>query len=244
MLYKEIVYIISDEVKLRSDDSFFTEDHILFLIDKVRSMLLKQRYSDIKKEIPESNYQTLCVNLEETNNINGVSCTGGHYLRSTSVLPSMMTIGSHRVTTSDLFQGNINFVSPDRFKYVGHNRFMKNQSYATIASDKHLYFKACNAQAYHLKKVKITGVFENSIEAAKMECDNIENGACDVLNMKFPMEESLVPMLTDVIVKELLGLKYTAADNKNNANDDLSDIAAYIRQQLAEGRRSDLYKNP
>jgi hypothetical protein len=45
-----------DELHLTSDDSLFNEDHILFLINKYRAFLLKQRYSDIKKQIPESNY--------------------------------------------------------------------------------------------------------------------------------------------------------------------------------------------
>ena len=236
--------MVLDELKMKSDDSHFTEDHILFLLDTYRCLLLKQRYADIKKEVPESNYQILCVDLVETNNISGVPCSGGHYLKSTVKIPNMMTVGSHRITPYDLFQGNINYTNPTRFKYVGHNKYLKNQSYATIAPDGYLYFKACNAQAYHLKKVKVTGIFENSIEAAKMECDNVANGVCDIMEMTFPLEESLVPVLTDMILKELLVVKYNAVDNNNNANDDLSDLASYIRQQLAEGRRSDLYKNP
>lgn len=244
MLYKELVYMVLDTLKMKSDDSFFTEEHILFLLDKYRCLLLKQRYSDIKKEIPESNYQIVCVDLAETNNVNGMACTGGHYLKSTTEIPNMMTVGSHRITPYDLFQGNINYTSPDRFKYVGHNKYMRNQIYATIASDKHLYLKACNAQAYHLKKAKVTGIFENSIEAAKIECNNANSETCDIMDMRFPLEESLVPVLIDMITKELFAVKYNAADNNNNANDDLSDLAAYIRQQLALGRRSDLYQNP
>nr|DAU83961.1 MAG TPA: Structural protein [Crassvirales sp.] len=47
--YREIVFMIMDELKLSSDDSYFTEDHIIFLASKYRAFLLKQRYSDIKK---------------------------------------------------------------------------------------------------------------------------------------------------------------------------------------------------
>ena len=32
MTYREIVYIILDNLKLASDDSYITEEHILFLI--------------------------------------------------------------------------------------------------------------------------------------------------------------------------------------------------------------------
>ena len=82
MTYKEIVYFVLDSLKLVSDDSHFTEAHVLFLADKMRAMLLKQRYSDIRKEIPESNYQTICVPVERTDAIDGKPCTGADYLKS------------------------------------------------------------------------------------------------------------------------------------------------------------------
>ena len=64
--YKEIVSMVLDELKVTSDDSIFTEGHIIFLARIYRSFLLKQRYStDLKKVIPESNYQTLCLDLEK-----------------------------------------------------------------------------------------------------------------------------------------------------------------------------------
>ena len=64
MTYKEIVYACLDILKMTSDDSLYTEDHIIFLANKARAMLLKQRYSDVKKQIPESNYQTICLDTE------------------------------------------------------------------------------------------------------------------------------------------------------------------------------------
>ena len=78
--YRELVYMVLDELKLSSDDSYFTEDHIIFLLGKYRTLLLKQRYSDIKKPIPESNYQTICLNLVRVPAISGEPCEGGLYL--------------------------------------------------------------------------------------------------------------------------------------------------------------------
>ena len=69
MKYKDIVYLILDELKLTNDDSVINENHIVLLASKYRNMILKQRYSDIKKPIPESNYQTICLTLEKINNI-------------------------------------------------------------------------------------------------------------------------------------------------------------------------------
>lgn len=243
--YNELTSQVLDNLKLISDDSHFVEEHVIYLADKMRCMLLKQRYSDIRKEIPESNYQTICLDLERITDINGVPCTGTDYLKSVQQIPHMMNIGSQRVTTLDYFQGNINYINSERFKYVGHNKFLKNQAYATIASDNHLYMKSDNPQMYYLGNVMVTGIFEDSTKVAELQCPNNKGEKiCDLMNMPFPLEESLVPVLIELIVKELSAFKYQTQDSLNNANDDLSNLAAYIRQQVAEGRRSDLYKNP
>ena len=46
--YRELVYIILDQIRATSDDSLYNDAHISYLIDKYRSMLLKQKYSDVK----------------------------------------------------------------------------------------------------------------------------------------------------------------------------------------------------
>ena len=43
--YRELVYIILDQIRATSDDSLYNDAHISYLIDKYRSMLLKQKYS-------------------------------------------------------------------------------------------------------------------------------------------------------------------------------------------------------
>ena len=43
--------MVLDEIKLTSDDSIINENHVIFLLNKYRTFLLKQRYSDIKKPI-------------------------------------------------------------------------------------------------------------------------------------------------------------------------------------------------
>lgn len=240
--YRELVYMVLDELKLISDDSHFQEEHVIFLLDKYRSFILKQRYSDIRKEIPESNYQTICLDLEQVNAIDGQPCTGVDYLRSIQEIPNMMSVGKQKISSTDYFQGNFSYTNNERFKYVGNNKYLKNQIYGTIAPDSHLYIKSNNPQVYYLEKVKVTGIFEDASKAAELECDGGTN-ACDVMDKDFPLEESLIPPVIELIVKELGGQKYQAEDTANNANDDLSDLASYIRNQMALGRRSDLYKS-
>ena len=107
MTWREIIYMILDELKGMSDDFTFTEDHIAFLLGKYRSFILKQRYyTDIKKVISESNYQTICLDLIEVPSINGESCEGSSYLRSKEKIPVTLMIGNPRVYPIDYYQGN------------------------------------------------------------------------------------------------------------------------------------------
>lgn len=241
--YKEIVYLCLDELKLTSDDSHFVEEHVLFLADKYRGLLIKQHYKDIRKEIPESNYQTICVDLKQVNAIDGTPCTGVDYMKSLQEIPNMMQVGKQKISSLDYFQGNFAYTNNERFKYVGNNKYLKNQIYGTIAPDNHLYLKSSNPQMYYLEKVKVTGIFEDSSKAAELQCPDANGDKpCDIMDMEFPIEEALIPPMIELIVKELGGQKYQSEDTSNNANDDLSNLASFIRNQMAQGRRSDLYK--
>lgn len=226
MTYREIVYMILDEIKSVSDDAFFTEDHIIFLIGKLRTFLIKQRYSDIKKQIPESNYQTICLDLIKVPAISGEPCEGGSYLRSKEKIPFLMKIGIPRVYPIDYYQGEITYVSRERMRYVGYNKYLKNIIYASLGPDNYLYFKSFNPQYLYLEKVRMTGIFEDSKAASELQCPD-ENGdtVCDILDREFPIENSLVPPMIELIVKELLGAEYRPEDKTNDAKDELSEVA-------------------
>ena len=231
MTYREAIYLVLDEIKATSDDAFFTEDHIMFLLGKYRTFLLKQRYSDIKKQIPESNYQTICLDLIEVPAISGEPCEGGTYLRSKEKIPFLMKIGIPRVYPIDYYQGEITYVSRERMRYVGYNKYLQNIIYASIGPDNYLYFKSFNPQYLYLEKVKMTGIFEDPRIASELQCPD-ENGdiTCDILDRVFPIEDALVPPMVELIVKELLGASYRPEDSENNATDDLSNLAAFLQR--------------
>lgn len=213
-----------DELKLSSDDAQFTEDHVMFLLNKYRTFLLKQRYSDIKKQIPESNYQTICLDLIQVPAISGDACEGGTYLRSKEKIPFLMKIGIPRVYPLEYYQGEITYVSRDRMRYVGYNKFLQNIIYCSIGPDNYLYFKSFNPQYLYLEKVKFTGIFQDSMQASDLQCPD-DNGetVCNPADRTFPIEDALVPPLIELVVKELLGAEYIKRDEDNNAKDDLPD---------------------
>lgn len=225
--YKELVYMCLDELKLYSDDALYTEEHIMFLLGKYRTFLIKQRYSDVKKQIPESNYQTICLDLIEVPAISGEPCEGGSYLRSKEKIPFLMKIGNPRVYPIDYYQGEITYVSRDRMRYVGYNKYLQNIIYASLGPDNYLYFKSFNPQFLYLEKVRITGIFEDTLAASELQCPD-ESGdiVCDVLDREFPIENALIPPLIQLVVEELTKAEYKPEDKENNSDDDLSEVVS------------------
>lgn len=228
--YREQVYLILDELKGISDDFSFTEEHIMYLLDKYRAFVLSQKYGDIKKEISESNYQTVCLDLEMESFPEEGYCEDS-YLRSTIKIPNTLQVGNKKVYPLNYFNSHITFVSRDRLKYVGNNKYLQNVIYAAIGPDNYLYLKSSNPQHRYIEKTKFTAVFENAKEAAKLQC-NQEDGICDVLDMDYPLEEGLIPSVNELIMKELTGALYRPEDNINDASDNLSNLQAFLQRNM------------
>lgn len=246
MTYRELVYMIMDYLKLVNDDSTFTEDHIKFLCSKYRALLLNQNYSSIKKSIPSSNYQEICIDLEVVPTIDQEAC-GGVQLKSTNPIPSTMNVGTPIIYPINYFlDHHITYINKDRMRYVGYNKWLKNIIYCTKGPDDYLYFKSWNPQHMYLEKVKFSGIFSNIEEAEKYSCENKEECSKDVMDAKFPLEEALVPQLIQLVIQDIYPKTIIPADYDNNANDDKSDLATYLRlntksdlSKLIENGRSD-----
>ena len=224
--YRQAIFMILDELKLLSDDANFTEDHIAYLLDKYRAFLLKQRYSDIKKQMPEANYQTICLTLTEVPAISGEPCEGGSYLRTTVTIPYLIQIGHPRVYPIDYYQGEISLVSRDRMRYIGYNKYLKNIIYCSIGPDGYLYFKSSNPQFLYLENIKMTGIFQDALAASELACTIV----CDYEDRVFPLEDPLIPVVIDLVVKELAGPVYAPKDNENDAEDNLSNTQVLRRK--------------
>lgn len=220
----------SDQLKLSSDDTFFTNDHILYLLKRYRGLYLSQKYKDVRKEIPESNYQTICLDLIQVPAISGEPCEGGTFLRTKNKIPSLLTIGDAKVYPIDYYIGDITMVSRERMKYVGHNRWLQNIIYCSIAPDGYMYFKSSNPQYLHLENVRMTGIFEDIDKVEELSCD--KESSCDILDRKFPIEEALIPQLIDTVVKFMTSGLYKPEDDDNNAKDDLATLMQFPRNNM------------
>ena len=241
----QLIYMVLDELKLTSDDDLFNEEHVLFLLKKYRAFVLKQEYDKKKKELEaeienslyaNEDYTDLCLDLEQTTTITGDLCGEGVYLRSTEKIPAIISGTTPIVYAEDFFQSIITYVSRNRFKYVGNNKWLLNFIYATIGPDDYLYLKSRNPQYLYLKKIKVSIVLEDPEEAGDLLCCTDEN-SCDFLNTTFPLRAYLIPTVINLVVQELSGKLYLPRDVNNNAADNLSQ--SYIPRRESEGKENE-----
>ena len=239
--YNHVVYMVLDFLKISSDDAYYTPDHVMMLLNNYRAFVLKSKYEDGKNAPSDSNYQTIKVNFEEVDRIEGLDCSG-KYLRSLNELPDGLDIGTPHFSGSDLFEEGMSVVSPARFRNVGFNKWMKNITYVTLQGGK-VYIKSCNPLAYYLEEGFYRDIFTNPLEAAALSGDypvDEEGNLCDPMEVEFPLEDNYLPLVMQYVVKDLSGGLYKPKDSENNANDDLSELANFIRTYVKSPLRQQI----
>jgi hypothetical protein len=273
--YKELVAFILDAIKAVSDDAFITEDHVIFLLNKYRSYLLKQKYEkDPRRQVPASNYQSIELTLEQYGktgdginpdwdydglskhstvtesedraNMDGLiayeqdgdpqketrwddkNLVKRTYLRSTEQLPYTMQLGISSCYIVDPFMATITMISKERLEFVGWNKFLQKIIYGAIGPDRRLYIKSNNPEFLAIKKVIFHGILEDPTSVMD-----------DAMEEDCPIEEALVSPLIKSVIADLLQFEYRPQDPANNANDDLSDINLFIRNNMKKSYNRD-----
>ena len=147
------------------------------------------------------------------------------WLRSVKEIPDTVNVSDAKLSTvNDMLQSTVTFIPQERMPYVGYNKWLRKILYASKSSDGHLYVTGSNPQFMYLEKVRMTAVFSDPVKAAELSCEG-EGKACNILEMEFPLESSLVPSCIELTVQELMGSRYAPQDKTNNAKDDLADVA-------------------
>lgn len=215
MTYKELIYMCLDEIKLASDDSYITEDHILFLIGKYRSFLLKQKYEKSNMPVAKSNFQKYMVK----SNGGAVGSTSGSVPKFMNIAQPVVFTNPRGITGEDKYYTYVPF---HRFKFVGNNKYLSKIKYCTIDSNDWLQLK------YEINKddgrpipsndtFTIWAVFEDIIAV---------EGGLDYLNYdhECPIESDLVAGVLELVVKDVLGMAYRPQDKANNGSDELGSV--------------------
>lgn len=222
MTLRELVFMCMDEVKLNSDDAYYTEDHIVFLLNKYRSFVLKRELEKENKPLSSANDQTICLDLIEVRDEDN-PC-GATMLRTEQTIPELINDTKVSLYPVEYFSGeHIIYTSMERMRFTTYNKWTRNLIYAAKGPDDYLYLTSENPQYLYLEKVRMKASFEDFEKAAEFACDDSgEELNCDILDMTFPLENALVPVVVELVVKELIGYKYQPRDTKNNASDDAS----------------------
>ena len=247
--YREVVYAILDSARVISDDALLEVEHVIYIANKMRSLLFTQKYKGKKVEIPFAYYQRLNVYFDTTYN-------NGSTYQSIKQLPNILdttNLWQYTFVSNDVMRSdNLNFINPQRFKVVGHNKWLKNQIYITIDLDNRMYVKSPGSNISNAvelvgesdvitSEVKYTLVSENGLNQLVSEglvgsyvyydtiLDNPIEGyrfnddnTLDVLDFTFPCEESLIQPIIDLCLKEISVINGIPRDAVNNATDDLS----------------------
>lgn len=223
--FGEVVYMVLDLVKLRSDDAYFTEEHVMFLASQMRALLLNRKYKGSRGAVYNpttlSDVQEICVPVQPTEMPTG--CSSG-WLKSTVPIPKMSDYPQPTASSLNaMVSYAVTMIPMERMPYVGHNKWLKNIIYVALGPDGYLYLHGFTPQSAYVDNIKLQGVFYDAFEAAKLSCD--ENGEqCDPMKVRFPLDEALLPQCIEMTARMLLGSKYAPSDAKNDARDNLSDI--------------------
>lgn len=222
MTLNEIIYNVRERLKLSTDDTDVSNEYIAHLVGIKRVYLMKQRFSQFSRDIPEEVKQIVCLNLEVVDAIGGQECFG-NILRSKESLPTLMDIGGRSallsVRVGDITFPHLNVVPAERLPYVGTNKWLKKQVYVALDADKRLYLNSNNPQHFNLQSVKVVGVFTDPEEAEELSCE-VRDESCEYFDKKYPIEPYLVSDLVNMIVQELAPTLGIPEDSVNNANDD------------------------
>ena len=210
------------------DDSYYTEEHIIFLASKMRALLLERKYKNSRNQtftpMSDENTQEICLELQPEE-LAPAGCTG-MWLKSVKEIPDTINVSDAKISTvSDMLQCAVTFIPAERMPYVGYNRFLQKILYAAKSDNGHLYITGSNPQFMYLEKVRMTAVFSDPVKAAELSCDGEDGKACDILEMKFPLESALIPSCIELTVQELMGSRYAPQDKQNDAKDGLADVA-------------------
>lgn len=233
--YRELVYMVLDELKAKSDDFYYTEDHIIFLLEKYRAFLLKQKYRTPKSVVLSSNYMHITIKaplimmnpIQETN----FDCSILH-------ISSPKLIIMPNVPDPIKKEYIFNYCTEDRRLFLRQSQFLKNVNYfyflnGTLTLDAgNKFFKEYGKGLIH---ACIKAIFESP---SRIYSEYLE---VDPMNQRFPLEESLISPLLEMVVKDLTSAMFKPEDDVNNGKDETGDLNKFMYQNSKSDLQKQIY---
>lgn len=210
--YKDVIYLVLEELKQTTDDIPFDEDLIANLLNISRAVIIKQRLGSNKVEIPKEVMQSVPFRLVFKDNVYQsnreftiVNLNGAHlfYNISIPVLPDL----------------EITYTTLDRFKYVQISKWLKKIAYSAFSNSNKLYFKFPDGTITStLLSRGITGYFNTILDDPRTIFPYEE----DYLNLDFAINGDLLRPIVDLTLADLYKHLHLPEDAINNGKNDLT----------------------
>ena len=201
-----------------SDDTSFSLRLIAHFLRITRGMLIEQKANKYHS-ISEQSYQSLCLNLEESNYHN--CCEGPDtkckLLRSTIKLPRFLTTRWGDLTKVMTLDGKVlSKTSMSTNKFSRYSLTNSDPKPGWFIHDNYLYI----INNKHLQKVLLNSLFDNPEEIDSINCSSAETPCVEFLETEFPVDSELIPPMYELTMKFLVNsLALPPKDNENDAKD-------------------------
>lgn len=210
-IYKDVIYLVLEELKQTTDDIPFEEDLIANLLNISRAVIIKQRFGSHKVEIPKEIIQSVPFKIIFKDNIYQsnrefviINLNGAHLFYNISI-PMLSNL-------------EITYTTLDRFKYVQISKWFKKIAYSAFSNNNKLYFKFPEGTITPALLSKgITGYFNTILDDPRTIFPYEE----DYLNLDFAINGDLLRPILDLTLSDLYKHIHLPEDIINNGKNDL-----------------------
>jgi hypothetical protein len=225
----QIAYGLFEEVRKQlTDDSGISIDQIKDMIHDVRATLLKQKFDKNLRVIDDVYTQPLgALEIESVDSSLLSNISSGRYMfRTKREIPPTVERRNYegtitRVGPADQLATKYNVVSYDRALWSGNGRFNKDAIFAFLKDSK--IYLISNSGAYHkaVQFIEVNGVFQNPEQAARFA--DVSGSSLSFPDEAYPISRSMRSLIEQIILKERLGIKAQAQEDKvNDGEENLS----------------------
>lgn len=218
-----IVFAVLDTVKPENQvNTNVTEELVQYHINNVRAQLAKQSY-DKNGYLDNAYIQSLgCISLVEADPSECCAYpTGCIILRTSVAIPRPIESNGNLITrvgpvnlTEKSFQ-RINF---ERVPFEGLNKYTRSlKKWFTIGNSGYIYILVSKGDllANSLEVINVQGALENPSEAINFT--NCSTGtACYASNKPYPVPNSLIPTIIEMVIKKFIAIQAVAPIDKSN----------------------------
>jgi len=230
----EIIFAIREGLKEYVDDTKYTNDYLMFLVDNKRTKYIRREYNNIQRPVDEQLVQTIILSLEEIDSSDMPSKyeSESDTTRSTIRLPMVIGLDHRnmieRIATVGKFERPINIVSRKRFIYSGSGDYDVDQIFGMIDGDRYLHLKSSSGEERAYDEISFSAVFERPMDQLKYDSVNSDQ---NIRTFNYPLKKQIADIVILEIIQELASLKILPTDQENNSADDATILNGNNGQQ-------------